>query len=440
MRQLYILLLGIGWPVVLLAQPDLLPPALAHAPDTTRTRALRHLGDSLVTAGLRYKSMGQYVRSEQVFRQALAYANKANDDLMRGYTQASLPYALIPQNKLDEAEHYCRLALDWVERTGTAKFSMSEDIYSHLSRIWEKRGDNKQALLFYKRQMANHDSVFNEMKNRQITELETRYQTRQKEDHIKQLDATNAHQSRQIWAGVSGLVLLSLLLGTTVWQYQRIRHSHAKIQQQSDQLSLMMRELHHRVKNNLAIVSSLLKLQSNRLEDEKAVAAVRTGQQRVEAMSLIHQRLYQTDRVAKVNIREYLTDLAESLMQAYGYDRREFDLAIEVDHQELDVDVAMPLGLIANELITNAFKYAYSDNQRPLLRIGLRSHNGRLTLDVQDNGPGVDETDWQHGSRASFGKRLIASLSEQLDGQFELTKQNGTLFRLYVPHNRLRTT
>jgi two-component sensor histidine kinase len=199
-------------------------------------------------------------------------------------------------------------------------------------------------------------------------------------------------------------------------------------------MALMMRELHHRVKNNLAVVSSLLKLQSTRLEDEKAVQAVRTGQQRVEAMSLIHQKLYQTDSVTRVNMRDYLQSLAGSLLIAYGYQPSEFDLRVETEIDEVDVDVAIPLGLIANELITNAFKYAYAGDQQPQLHICLRNHDG-ITLDVRDNGPGIPVTDWLHtDQKTSFGKRLIFMLTEQLEGKVELLQQNGTLIRLHIPY------
>ncbi|MVM35382.1 tetratricopeptide repeat protein [Spirosoma sp. HMF4905] len=398
---------------------------------------------TLFNAGLLYKNMGQYVRSEQAFRQAMTYAVNEKDEFFQGYINTSIPYALIPQNKLDEAEVACQRALNWVEKTGVDKYAVLEDVNSHLSRIYEIRGDFRQALTFYKRQMANHDSVFNATKNRQVAELETRYQMREKEENIQQLASTNARQTRQIWAGIGGLIVLTILLGTLYWLYERVRQSHQKIAQQSDQLTIMMKELHHRVKNNLAIVSSLLKLQSSRLDDEKAIQAVRVGQQRVEAMSLIHQRLYQTDEVTTVNMRDYLTDLSESLMRAYDYPADEFDLQLNIELQELDVDMAMPLGLIVNELVTNAFKYAYdkTNGKRPLLRIDLRSQSDKsqpgITLEVQDNGPGIDVSDWQQkGNKSSFGKRLIASLSEQLEGHFELLKQNGTLFRLHMPNVR----
>ncbi len=284
-------------------------------------------------------------------------------------------------------------------------------------------------------------------KTKALAELQTKYETQKRVRQISELGQQNQLRIRQIQYMAGGLLLLALLLSVLIFQYRFIRRANHRLaaqnalitstsrqlSQQSEQLALMMKELHHRVKNNLAIISSLLKLQSNRLEDEKALQAVRAGQQRVEAMSLIHQRLYQTDRLQKVNIKDYLSDLANSLMKAYGYPTNDFDLSIEVDSQDIDVDIAMPLGLIANELITNALKYAYSSDRRPYLRLSLRNQNGFI-FEVQDNGPGVTLTDWQKkGQRSSFGKRLISSLSEQLDAHFELIKQDGTLFRLYIP-------
>ena len=397
---------------------------------------------SLFNLAIEYKNAGQYKRAEQIFRNILAFAERIGDKYMVGYVHVNLPNALIAQGKQDEAAAYSKRAIAWSEETGAEKFTVQEEAFGMLSRIEQQRGNYKQALLYYQKQMASHDSVYNATKNRQLVEMEARFQTQEKETQIQALATINQQKTRQVWAGVGGMVLLSVLLGTLFLLYRSGRRKQTKIQHQSDQLTVLMRELHHRVKNNLAIVASLLRLQSNRLDDEKAVAAVRVGQQRVEAMSLIHQRLYQTDNVSSVNMREFLTDLGESLMRAYGYSTEEFDLQLDIDQNTLDVDVAMPLGLIVNELITNAFKYAYTDVSRPVLRIALYKSAAAgpgVTLEVQDNGPGLDAADWQRaGQKTSFGRRLIQSLSEQLDGDLSVIRQNGTLFRLYVPQHKLR--
>ncbi|KAA9331669.1 sensor histidine kinase [Hymenobacter busanensis] len=280
-----------------------------------------------------------------------------------------------------------------------------------------------------------------------VATVEAAYAIEKKEARIAQLARENAHQVRQLWLLGLGAGALSLLLGLAAWQYRIIRRKNAllratnrtvsdnnlRITEQAERLTILMKELHHRVKNNLAIVSSLLRLQAKRLTDEGAVQAVREGQQRVEAMALVHQRLYQTADVTTVDMQRYVTDLVESLMTAYGYSPDDLDLTLTVEHPPLDVDRAVPLGLILNELLTNAFKHAYRHVPHPALRVylGLRAA-GELVLEVQDNGPGIETGQWQQTS-GSFGRRLITSLAEQLDGRMELRNHAGALFRLVVP-------
>lgn len=284
---------------------------------------------------------------------------------------------------------------------------------------------------------------------RAVETVAARYKADQLQTQITRLDQDNARRTRQLGILAGVLLVLGALLGVTIWQYRLIRRAHAQLQatnatiqvnnrritEQASRLTMLMQELHHRVKNNLAIVSGLLRLQANRLGDASAVQAVRESQQRVEAMSLIHQRLYQTDAVTTVNMQHYVTDLADSLRTAYGHQQDQFDLELAIQQPLLDVNLAVPLGLLLNELLTNAFKHAYAEVARPGLRIYLGPAPGGtgLLVEVQDNGPGLRPGQWLEPSR-SFGKRLIASLSEQLGGEMEIAPDvPGTCFRLRLP-------
>lgn len=207
----------------------------------------------------------------------------------------------------------------------------------------------------------------------------------------------------------------------------------ARIEHQAQQLRLVMKELHHRVKNNLSIVSSLLNLQSGRLTDQQAIKAFQEGQQRIEVMSLIHQRLYKTDQIATIDMGPYIQELTLSLIQAYGFSNNQITFRFQSDstYDQVELDLAIPIALILNELLTNSFKYAYEQTPHPLLEIRLKNEDG-LVLEVRDNGPGLDLAQWNRRG-GSFGKRLIGGLCDQLGGTYAMENRQGTFFRLHIP-------
>ena len=283
---------------------------------------------------------------------------------------------------------------------------------------------------------------------RAVAASQATYQLAQQAAHINRLDQTNARQLHMLWGLGLGAALLLALLGVVGWQYRlnrrtvarlhatnlTVRDNNRHIAEQSERLATLLREVHHRVKNNLAIVASLLRLQANRLADPEAARAVRDSQQRIEAMSLLHQSLYQTDDVRAVDMRRYVADLVQSLSAAYSYTAADFDLALEVAPLQLEIDVAVPLGLILNELLTNAFKHVIGQlgPGRPALRVALSpAPAGGLLLEVQDNGPGFDPA--ASDAATSFGQRLITVLTGQLGGHLDLDVTQGAHYRLSLP-------
>ena len=366
---------------------------------------------------------------------ALVIHEKLNNQSAIEHSYRNLSYAFREKKEYQKAVELAQKSVDISKTLNDPHRAFNS--YEALYLAQKDAGMFKEALASLEINKDLEDSTVRAEKTKGVAEIETKYETEKKEILIQKLDEKNQLQRRQLIGFVVGLIMLLGLSVTLYNQNQTVKASRQQISEQSDQLKLMMKELHHRVKNNLAIVSSLLKIQSSKIEDEKAVKAVRQGQQRVEAMSLIHQRLYQTDKVTNINIKEYINDLAESLMSAYGYNPEEFDLKINVEKEQLDVDLAIPMGLIINELLTNSFKYAYENVERPLLKIDLKMDKG-LTLEVQDNGPGIDMERWQK-AKDSFGKKLIAGLTKQIGGTFQLENQNGSYFKLQIPKEKLKT-
>jgi two-component sensor histidine kinase len=227
------------------------------------------------------------------------------------------------------------------------------------------------------------------------------------------------------------LVFIALAVSLALL-YRRVQQQKKLLAAQSKRLELMMKELHHRVKNNLQIVSSLLSLQTYKLKDEGTVSVLRESQQRVQAMSLIHQRLYKKDELTSVNLKEYITDLIESLLSTYGYDKDDFNLQIRIEHEMMDIDKALPIGLIVNELVTNVFKYAYAAIPNPSLLVSLSEKDNEWHLSVKDNGIGIDEAYWKQ-KKDSFGKQLVSALCRQLRAKQELIVDDGTEFILTIP-------
>jgi len=295
--------------------------------------------------------------------------------------------------------------------------------------------DNKQydsALRYYIAYQAISDSLLNIDKTKQIADMQTRYETVKKEAEIQDLNSSNSNKNKQISYLIAGLGLFALLAGGLLLLYRRVDKQKQLITHQSRQLETMMKELHHRVKNNLQIVSSLLSLQSYRMNDEEAVTAIRQSQQRVQAMSFIHQRLYKTENVSTVNMKEYITDLTESLLASYGFNKDNFDLMISSDMDTLDVDRALPIGLIINEIVTNAFKYAYKGIEHPSLQIVFTEKDNNMVLSIKDNGKEWNESSWKQ-TGDSFGRQLVTSLCRQLRAKQDLVIKNGTVFTFTIP-------
>ncbi|MFD1142797.1 sensor histidine kinase [Larkinella insperata] len=310
-----------------------------------------------------------------------------------------------------------------------AQFEGAYTDYYSLIGDWKRAFEHGQKLhtMEINNYIADHDGA--------VTRLSMEYKSEQKEaklraqkNELELRSETLRAQQRLTWA-------ISALLGVTVAMAIVFFRLYRKNRRMSERNVELVREQNHRVKNNLQVISSLLNLQFNQLTDENAKRMVEESQMRVQAMSILHQRLYagdeQGDQQVVVDTSEFIIELVEEVLKAYGYSA--IHPIYDLDPLELSADEALPLGLIINELTTNACKYAFADHPYPAFSISSRRNGNKFTLSVTDNGPGLPShvsMDGSSNQRLTFGLRLILMEVQQLQGTCEFESKGGTHFSM----------
>jgi two-component system, sensor histidine kinase PdtaS len=340
----------------------------------------------------------------------------------------------------------------------------------------------REAIRHYQQYKALQDSIYNETKSRQITQLSIQYETAKKEQDIKikekdiaLLKEQNKLQQNQRNALIAGTGLLVAILALGFnryrlkqrvnrqlqYQQQALHIQQQQIRQKNEHLSelvaekdlllvqkdtllgekgqlltekeWLLKEIHHRVKNNFHIVASLLEIQASYLKNKEALSAIKESQHRIHSMSIIHQKLYQSDTLSTIQMSEYIYELVEYLRDSYAI-RENIGFSLEIENIELDHASAITLGLILNEVITNAIKYAFAKTDNGRISISL-SHisASQILLTVQDNGPGLPK-DFNRRLGASMGMELLRGLTEDIGGSLSIENKNGTCIKIIFKH------
>ncbi|KPQ41808.1 MAG: sensory transduction histidine kinase, partial [Candidatus Methanoperedens nitroreducens] len=206
-----------------------------------------------------------------------------------------------------------------------------------------------------------------------------------------------------------------------------------KIEESLKEKEILLREIHHRVKNNMQIISSLLKLQAGTIKDEKYLDIFKESQNRILAMSLVHETLYRSEGFSRINARDYITSISNGIVQSYRDRGNNISMNLNIEDIALGIDSSIPCGLIINELITNSLKHAFPDRRNGEIKIVLTNINGHeyeYELIVSDNGIGLPE-DIDFRKTETLGLHLVSMLAEdQLSGTIDLYQNNGTEFKI----------
>jgi two-component sensor histidine kinase len=344
------------------------------------------------------------------------------------------------------------------------------------------RQNYPEAIRHYQQYKALQDSIYNETKSRQIAQLSIQYETDKKEKDIKikgkdiaLLKEQNKSQKNQrnAFVVVTGLLAVILALGFNRYRLKQRVNRQLQSQQQAlnvqqreikqknkhlselltekdlllvqkdtvlgekDQLLVekqwLLKEIHHRVKNNFHIVASLLEIQSSYLKNKEALSAIKESQHRIHSMSIIHQKLYQSATLSTIHMPEYIYELVEYLRESYAI-RENIAFSLQVENIELSDASAITLGLILNETITNAIKYAFAKTEEGKISISLTRISGpQILLSIADNGRGLP-ADFESRMGASMGMELLQGLTDDLGGSLSIETNEGTHIKVIFDH------
>lgn len=223
---------------------------------------------------------------------------------------------------------------------------------------------------------------------------------------------------------------------TAAKQLEEVRRAEEKLHASLQEKEVLLKEIHHRVKNNLQMIYSLLRLQYRRVEDQQAADILLDSQNRIRSIALVHEKLYRSDDLSEIDLTQYIPGLVISLFNSYGTTSTNIDLKTDIDPVYLDIDAAVLCGLIINELVSNSLKYAFPEQQTGEIQVKLQSNlSHMITLTVQDNGIGIPEC-FDMMQTDSLGLKLVQDLADQLEGHVELNHQQGTEVKITFPGSR----
>lgn len=311
------------------------------------------------------------------------------------------------------------------------------DLMLKLTELYSVTGDYKLAYEHLRAFVPVNDSINARNNEDTMAKITIEHESAKKDDQLKIQQATIQSQETAQNALFGGVIALLIIILLVVRNLIQKRKTNVQINVQKEEISQsllekesLIKEIHHRVKNNLQIIANLLYLQSNKSDDINIKNVLEEGQGRVRSMALIHQKLYENDDLKSIPFGEYILELVNEIKMSFG--QQAADVAIKVDAKEafFDVDSAVPLGLIINELSTNAFKYAFEGRNAGQFNIFLtQESDGAYNLHVSDNGKGIpDEIDIR--KTRSLGLRLVRILSEQLEGEYSFESKEGMSFKL----------
>ena len=246
------------------------------------------------------------------------------------------------------------------------------------------------------------------------------------------LSIVGLSKSQMIFWGSIGLAAVILILGWVVSLQSTVKSKTEDLEQSLKEKDILLKEIHHRVKNNLAIMSGLFELQLDTAEHEATKKTLRDSQSRLKSMALVHDKLYKTKNLAEIEMQNYINEMGQSLHDTLESPGQNIEMSYDIDDVKLNIDQAIPCGLLINELVVNAFKHAFNGREQGQIHIRLKEKTGNIELYISDDGRGIPD-DFDINQSTSLGMMLIETFRQELGASIEMSNNNGTSFTFTFP-------
>jgi two-component sensor histidine kinase len=399
----------------------------------------RSIASGYANMALVLQEEAKYDSSLYYLKESLAIYEKIED--LNGQVETLLRLGELQnrQNDMKKAFESYQKALELSKKIGSKP--LTTKAYEFLAEYYAKQKNYDKAYQFRLLYDRTKDSLMSLEQLRQINELQARYDDQAQKQQIELLKTEKkivllekTAETKQKWLLAIGLLVVMLLAVSLFWAYRLKQKSNRQLNQQNmliqealNQKEMLLREIHHRVKNNLQIISSLLHLQAHKGQNPQDL--LQQSQDRIQAMAIIHEKLYKSDNLQAISLAEYIENLVTYFQQTYSLEQRKIRVETHLEHIHLDIDKLIPCGLILNELLTNSIKYAFKEHEKGTIAIWAKMKDNRCVIEIKDDGVGLPET-LNLKQHKSLGLRLVDGLVRQIKGVWDYRSHQGACFSI----------
>jgi two-component sensor histidine kinase/Tfp pilus assembly protein PilF len=389
----------------------------------------------LENIGIIYSNIYHYKEALPYFLKALEIYKKLDLTAERSYCFVMVGTAYQGLGQTKKAQTYYEQALELAKETRSNYYLMEANLGN--SEFYEKIKQPAKAMMYYKKYVANKDSIFNSESTKALARTELNYEFEKKEAAIKfendkmvyQLESGNKLHRQWRWFFIVVIALALVVLFFVKRAYDNKKKLALLLEAEDQRKDVLLQEVHHRINNNLQIISSLLTLQANNADNDKLNEYLIQSQNRIQSLSAMHELLYDTNSPLHINMKDYISKVLDFHRDVAASLTALVTIGEEVEPVSFPTKLAVPVALILNELVTNSLKYAFTKSKEGLVKISLQKQTGNTwCLTVSDNGKGLPPEGG--GRKDSLGLKLVNIMTRQIKGSLTSKSENGAFFSL----------